>query len=163
MAHVGKHYKLWFRRDATWDLNNYAFGWPEAYHVHQHGLVTSARYDMTSIDRNVAVNLKKTYDREWVSEPYGGFFDNTYWKISWDSPPDEVWLHFKFEIWHNAIIPSPLFSATYRVRELSPVYYNFQGGAMTQLHWLSPEVTVDPDRFAPWIFASRWDRYNPTS
>jgi len=161
MAHVGKHYKLWFRRDAAWQLNNYAFAYPEAYWLFQHGTILSNRYDFGSLDLRYAINLKKTYDREWVSEPYGGFFDNTYWKVAIESEPDEIFTQFRFSIWHNAIIPFPVFSASYRTNESSPLYYNFQGGAMVQLHFLSPDVQVDPLRFAPWLFAARWDRYNP--
>lgn len=161
MAHVGKHYKLWFRRDASWELNNYAFGWPEAYHVHQHGLLASARYRVEVVDLKPAINLSKDYSRIWRSETLGNIFDNAYWQVEFPGVPDEKIDRVKFGIWHDAVIDTPLLSATYRFSESSPVYYNLPAGAMTQLHFLSPDIVCDPIRFAPWLFASRWDRYNP--
>lgn len=162
MAHTGRNYKLWFRRDAAWELQNYAFAYPEAYYCYSHGLISSSRYNVEVIGYENAINLNKGYRRIWTSAPSGNIFDNAYWQIETVSQPDEYFDRFRLSIWHSAIIDTPLFDATYKLNESSPVYYNFQGGAMLQLHYLSPDVNVDPDRFAPWIKAARWDRY-PTA
>lgn len=161
MAHKGKVYKLWWRRDAAWELNNYNFGWPEAYRILSHGLIFSARYAVEVIDYNFALNFKKTYDRTWESEPRGGFFDNAYWRIEFPGPPDEPLELIKFGLWHNAIIDTPLFTATYQFSELDPDYHFMRVGALRQLHFLSPDVQVNPDRFLPIIVAARWDVYHP--
>lgn len=161
MAHVGRSYKLWYRRDATWDLNNYRFGFPEAYLVFSHGHIASARYSVEVIDYEPAINLNKTYTRRWVSATKGGFFDNAYWKIEFLEPYETQLDRVKFGIWHSAVIDTPLFSATYRKAESNPVYYNMPFGALEELHFLSPDVLVDPSRFAPVLIAARWNIYNP--
>jgi len=162
MAHVGRSYKLWYRRDASWDLNNYRFGFPEAYLCFSHGTIFSARYSVEVIDYEPAVNLNKGYSRVWRSAPRGNFFDNAYWQLEFRNPAYTQLDNFRFSIWHQAVVDFPLFSATYRKRESSPVYYSLPGGFMEELHFLSPDITVDPVRFQPWVIAARWNVYNPS-
>lgn len=162
MAHVGKAYKLWFRRDAAWQLNNYRFGWPEAYRVLSHGPISSSRYNVEVIGYENAINLSKEYSRKWVSAPSGNVFDNAYWQVEFPGAPDEPLENIKIGIWHSALIDTPLFSATYRSSELDPDYHFLRCGALIQLHFLSPDVQVDPERFGAIIVAARWDVYNPT-
>jgi len=159
MAHVGKVYKLWFRRDAAWQVDNYRFGWPEAYRVLSHGAISSPRYAVEVIDYEFAVNLKKTYDRTWISATRGGIFDNAYWQVFFPGVPDEPIEEIRFGIWHSAIIDTPLFSATYQSSEFDPDYHFIRFGGLRQLHYLSPDVNVDPDRFNLIITAARWDVY----
>jgi hypothetical protein len=159
MAHVGQLYKLWYRRDASWNLNNYKFAFPEAYSLFSHGFISSARYNVEVIDQYPAVNLNKSYDRTWVSQSSGGVFDNAYWKLEFRNEVYTQLDNFRFSIWHAAVIDTPLFSATYRKAESSPVYYNLPGGFMEELHFLSPDISVDPDRFQPRVIAARWNEY----
>jgi hypothetical protein len=161
MAHVGRLYRLWFRRDAAWDLNNYKFAFPEAYLLFSHGFMTSARYDVADIDTVFAVNTKKTYDRTWTSEPVGGFFDNAYWQIQFSGPHEEQLETCRFSVWHKAIIDTPLFDATFFKGESSPAYFNARYAGLKQLHFLSGDVQVDPERFHLTIIAARWNVYNP--
>jgi hypothetical protein len=161
MAHVGKNYKLWFRRDANWDLNNYKFGYPECYFILSHQLIFSARYAVSQIKKVDAVNLYKTYDRVWTSPTYGGFFDNVYWQLEFVDPPDEPINTVRFKIWHDAIIDVPLFDATYGMQHHPTPYYLVETSALMELHWLSPDITVDPERFLIKFAAARWGRYPP--
>lgn len=161
MAHVGKVYKLWFRRDAAWELNNYTFGWPEAYFAVSHGLITSARYAVSQFAKVFPVNLHKDYVRKWTSEQYGGFFDNVYWNLEFPGVPDEPLELVRFSIWHGAIIDTPLFDATYRSALYDPDYHFWRCGNMIELHFLSPDVQVDPERFNLVFAAARWDKYPP--
>lgn len=161
MAHTGREYKLWFRRDAAWDINNYTYAYPEAYYVYFSGQIASRDYDLSSIRSENAVNLHKLYDRTWVSRITGTVEDNTFWVLQFTNAPDEKLDRLRIAVWHAALIDTPLFDATYRLNESEPVYYNMQGGAMLQLHFLSEKIFVDPVRFQPWIKAARWDRYQP--
>lgn len=161
MAHKGHAYKLWFRRDASWDLNNYTFGYPECYYISSHATIFSARYAVSQISQVMAVNTKKTYDRLWISETYGGFFDNVYWFLEFKDAPDEPISRVRFSIWHNAVIDFPLFSATYGMQHHPTFYYAVDTSALIELHWLSPDITVDPERFLIKFRAARYDRYNP--
>lgn len=161
MAHKGKSYKLWFRRDAAWDLNNYLFGYPECYQLFNYGLMTSARYAVSQMRKVDAVNLSKDYDRTWTSPPYGGFFDNAYWFIRISSPPDERVDKIRFSIWHDAVIPTPLFSATMFVQFVRPQYFGWYLFGIDQLHFLSPDVQVNLTSFFVDLQAATYTRYNP--
>jgi len=162
MAHKGRLYKLWFRRDAAWEASfNYTFGWPEAYMLTTSTLMTSARYAVSQMDTVPAINLNKTFDRTWTSAPVGGFFDNAYWRLSFFEDPQEDIRHFKYEVRHSAIIDTPLFSATYQLRNQPGAYPLCQGGHFTELHFLSPDIQVDTERFTLTFFAARWNICNP--
>jgi len=161
MAHKGKLYKLWFRRDAAWELNNYQFAYPECYRIYYHDLIFSARYAVSQISQVMGVNLSKEYLRSWRSPTYGGIFDNVYWILSITSPPNEPVDEGRFAIWHSAVIDTPLFDATYRTVQTLPQYENFSFQQLKQLHYLSPDISVDPETFKIFFTAARYDRYNP--
>ncbi len=162
MAHKGKPWKLWFRRDATWDQDNYNFGWPEAYRIAIWGDIFSARYAVNLLPDVLAINLNKEYIRTWTSAVVGGFFDNCYWKISFPGVPDENHTQGKFEIWHDAVIPTPLYSVTYRFSDLPVRYTVLRLGFPDIVHFISPDISVDPDHFHPTLQAARYDVYNPS-
>jgi len=161
MAHRGKHWKLWFRRDANWNLNNYAEGYPEAYFIRSRDFISSPRYAVSLIDTVVAVNVNKTYDRTWTSAPVGGFFDNVYWIVEMFGRPDESVSTAKFSLWHNAVVDTPLFSATYKCSQVVLGYESLFLSGLVQLHFLSADINVDPVSFRVFIQAARYGRYNP--
>jgi len=157
----GRAWKKWFRADASVDVNFGPFMYPEAFFIAFKSTISSARYAVSQIDKVLGINLKKNFDRTWESEPYGGFFDNVYWIFEVLGPPDEKPIRAKFAIWHNAIIPTPLYSATY----IFPLG-NYEWGLWTllnveTLHYLSPDVTLSPYPLRLTIQAAGYDRYNP--
>jgi hypothetical protein len=134
---------------------------PEAFHIPFHSLIFSPRYAVSQISQVNAVNLSKEYNRTWRSETYGDFSDNVYWQFELLSPPNEVVRRTKFSIWHDAIIDTPLYSATY----FEPLG-NLEWGLWSlrnveTLHFLSPFITVDPYPLQLTIQAAGYDRYNP--
>lgn len=157
----GRVWKKWFRADASFDVNFGPFCYPEAFYIAFKSSIFSSRYAVSQIDKVIAVNLHKDFVREWVSPTYGGFFDNVYWKFETLGPPDEPVFRTRFSIWHDAIIPTPLYDATYRT-----ILGNTEWGLwllqfVETLHWLSPDITVDPYPLRLTIQAARYDRYNP--
>lgn len=161
MPHKGRIYKRWFRLDASWDL---AFGnlmLPEAFFIPFHTSIFSSKYAVSQIGKVMAVNLHRDYVRTWESPVFGGFFDNVYWTFELLGPPDQYVQRTRFSIWHDAIIDTPLYDATY----FEPLA-NREWGLWTlrnveTLHWLSPDITVNPYPLQLTIQAARYDRYNP--
>lgn len=67
MAHVGRFYKLWFRRDLHLEVFN-SRGYAEAYQVFLHDLFGSDAADIESADWLCVNTLKDAGDlREWTS------------------------------------------------------------------------------------------------
>jgi hypothetical protein len=161
MAHVGKNWKLWFRRDAAWDLKNYKTGFAEAYEAHPRYLISSSRYATSLFSTVLAVNTSKDYSRFWRSETVGGFFDNVYWTFELLTPPNEVAAWVRFKIWHDALIPTPLFSADYDCPILNQGWDVWFLRDLRQLNFLSPDINVDPNTWQVTIRAAPWIRYNP--
>lgn len=161
MAHKGRLYKNWFRRDAAWSINWGPGMLPEAFECVFNTQIFSARYAVALFPTVLAINLNKTYTRIWTSPVVGGFFDNVYWTFELLSPPNEVVDKIKFGIWHNAIIPTPLYSATYRIQQPLLEWFTYSFSALEQLHFLSPDITVNPFPLRVTIQAARYARYNP--
>lgn len=161
MAHKGRLWKVWFRRDASWSENFGPLMLPEAFYIPFHSLIFSTRYAVSQISNLNAINLSKEFDRTWRSPTYGGIFDNVYWTFELLSPPNEVVRRTKFGIWHDALIDTPLYSATY----LEPLG-NIEWGLWSlrnveTLHFLSPDITINPFPLQLTIQAARYNRYNP--
>lgn len=161
MAHKGSPYKLWFRRDANWNLNNYNYGYPECYLVRGNDFISSPRYAVARFGDVDGVNLNKDYLRKWTSPTYGSFFDNVYWTLELQGPVDESITQARFGIWHQALIDTPLFTATYKCSQVVLGYESVFLSGLVQLHYLSPDVTVDPETFRVFFQAARYGRYNP--
>jgi len=161
MAHVGKFYKLWFRRDAAPDSNDNKKNYPEAYRFDSPQEFFSSRYAISQLRTVYAVNVSKDYKRIWRSETIGGFFDNAYWQVEFTDVPDIRPAKFRLSFWHDAVIDTPLFDATYGLSHHPGTYALWEGGAMLQLHFLSPDIVLDPDRLLPTISAAGWNIYNP--
>jgi len=157
----GRVYKKWFRADAAWDVNFGPFTYPEAFYLPFHSEIFSSRYAVSQIHRVMGINLNKGFVRKWTSPTYGGFFDNVYWTFEVLGPPDEPVFETRFAIWHQAVIDTPLYDATYR-SIISTVEWNLWTLLNAkELHWLSPEITVNPYPLRLTIQAARYDRYNP--
>lgn len=161
MAHKGDRYKLWFRRDAAWNLNNYRFGYPEAYFVRARDAMVSTRWDVSSLDFNVAINTNKEFVRTWTSLPRGTVFDNTYWSIEISGPADESNLQCRFRLLHSALIDTPLFSATYDFSQTVLGFESLFLDQWTTLHFLSPDITLPSHGFRVILDAANYTRYNP--
>jgi len=161
MAHKGKLYKQWFRRDAAWSVNGGYGTYPEAFECVFHTLIFSAKYQVSQFATVLAVNLSKDYVRLWRSEPVGGFFDNAYWQVEMLSPANEVVRQIKFGLWHDAVIDTPLFSATYRTLQSLNEFNIFPIQGLVELHFLSADVTVDPEQFRMSIQHAPYSKYNP--
>jgi len=161
VAHKGKIWKLWFRRDASWSLNNYRTGYPEAYYVRARDAMVSTRWDVSSMDFNVGVNLNKTFDRRWTSEPRGGVFDNSYWSIEVTGPADQHVLQCRFRLTHSALVDTPLFSATYTFDQTFIGFENIFLDQWDTLHFLNPDIHLPSGGFRVFLEAARYARYNP--
>lgn len=161
MAHKGRLWKLWFRRDASWTENFGALMLPEAFYIPFHTLIFSSRYAVSQIGQVDAINLNKGYVRKWTSPTYGGFFDNVYWTFELLSPPNERVTRTRFAIWHDAIIDTPLYDATY-IEPLGNTEWGLWSLRNVEtLHFLSPDITVSPYPLQLTIQAARYARYNP--
>lgn len=161
MASKGKLWKLWFRRDASWNLNFSPLSMPECIYISFNSTIFSARYAVSQIKQVMAVNLSKEYVRKWTSPTYGGTFDNVYWTFEIEGQPNENPTGLKFAIWHEAVIDTPLYSATYFLPDEFFEWYSWQLLGVKTLHFLSPDITVDPYPLRLAIQAARYDRYNP--
>lgn len=161
MAHKGKHYKLWFRRDCNLLLNNNRMGWPEAYKIVAMGPMLSARYAINALPAELLINTNKTFDLTWTSPVVGGFFDNVRMTV-------ELPLEFsvgspgiKIRIVHTAIINTPIFSAEYTVGFPFGNYPAWRTNQLHHLSFLSPDITLNPDTFQLHIAAATYAFYDP--
>lgn len=161
MAHVGKDWKLWFRRDVSIRVDNYRFAFPEAYKVVVLGPQSSARYAISLLPTVQAINLHKDFELTWRSETVGGFFDNAYWQVTLPLNNQLNVDTMRVQYWHDAIIPTPLFDAIYYVGFPFNSYPAWRNGPLKELLWLSPDITLNPDDYHCHIEAARWDDYNP--
>jgi hypothetical protein len=161
MAHKGRRYKLWFRRDAAWNLNDYNYGYPEAYYMRFRSPMVSTRWDLHSLSDATAVNLNKTYTRVWTTPPIGGVFDNTYWSIELLGPPDTYALELRFRLKHAALVDLPLFDATYPINQQVFGYELILADTWTTLHFLSPDISLPNNKFFMDIESAGYLRYNP--
>jgi len=161
MAHKGKIWRLWFRRDAAWSENNYTLAFPEAFYCSFQSGIFSRRYAVSLFPTVNAINLHKDYVRTWESERVGGIFDNVFWRFEIPVAPNAVIDRVRFSIWHGALISTPLYDATYRILGALGEYGNFQMISVETLHFLSVDVTVDPYPLRLNIQAAQYDRYNP--
>jgi hypothetical protein len=161
MAHKGKVYKLWFRRDAAYNVNASPLKYPEALYIAFKSLIFSSRYAVSQIDQVLGVNLNKTFTRVWTSEVYGGFFDNVYWIFEVLGDPQEPIDRVRFSIWHDAIIDTPLYDATYRFFFPNVQWDEWVILNRETLHFLSPDVTVSGGNLRVTLRAADYTRYNP--
>lgn len=134
---------------------------PEAFFLPFNSQIFSARYAVSQIGKVMGINTNKEFVRKWTSPIYGGAFDNVYWTFEILGDPQEFPTRTRFAIWHDAIIDTPLYDATY-----VSILPNREWGLWTllsveTLHWLSPDITVDPYPLRLTIQAARYDRYNP--
>lgn len=161
MAHKGRYWKLWFRRDAAWFLNVYTYAYPEAYYVTGRDPVVSLRWRVSeSLDLN-GLNLSKDYDRRWTSAPFGGVFDNAYWSIELLGPPDGLIDGARLRIKHSALIDTPLVDITYDASQSVFGFENFFLHTWRTVHFISPDVTFPENRFRLTVGAATYARYNP--
>lgn len=161
MAHKGKLYKLWFRRDAAWNVNNYRQAFPEAYSLTFHNGPSSARYAVADLGTVLGVNLNKTYTRVWTSEPVGGFFDNAYWRLTTLSEPNDPYEKFRFEMRHSAVIETPLANIVFDVQHKPTSPFNIILGGVLEVQFLSPDITWNPESATIEFLAAGYERYNP--
>lgn len=161
MAHVGKFWKLWWRRDASVFVNNYANGFGEAYQIIGAGPWFSSRYRIDALHLVPAINLSKDFDPVWTSVPVGNFFDNVFWRVTLPIEPTLGVSTMRVEVRHNAAVPTPVFDATYKLGLPFGQYDRFSVGELQTLHFLSPDLDMNPDSFGFNIRAARWDVYNP--
>lgn len=161
MAHVGKDYKLWFRRDCNLLLNNNRRGFPEAYKIVAIGPMFSAKYAISLLKNELLINTKKTFDLTWEGAKVGGFFDGCHLEVGL---PLEFAVHsvgIDIRIVHDAAIPTPLFSAVYTVGFPFGNYPAWRTNQLVELRYLSPDITLNPDTFSLFIEAAPWSVYNP--
>lgn len=161
MAHVGKFWKLWWRRDASVLVNNYANGFAEAYQLIGAGPISSSRYRVDALGLVLAINLSKEMNPVWTSEPVGNVFDNVYWRVTLPIEPTLGVSKMRVEIRHHAFIDTPVFDARYNLGLPFGEYDRFSIGTLDQLFFLSPDVDLNPDFFGFNIKAARWQDYNP--
>lgn len=161
MAHKGRIYKVWFRRDAAWTENFGPLVYPEAFYLPFHSLIFSARYAVSAIAQVMAINTSKDFVRIWRSPTYGGFFDNVYWTFEVLGEPNEIPVRAKFGIYHDAVIDTPLYVATYHFPLGNTEWGLWDLRNVETLHFLSPDITVSPYPLQLTIQGARYDRYNP--
>jgi len=161
MAHVGKDYKLWFRRDGSVYLNNYRRGFPEAYRVLIMGPMSSATYSLELLPDTLGINLNKNWDPTWRSPTVGDTFSSCYWQITLPPEPVLGQPQITFKIFHDALVPTPLYSAEYQVGFPFGSYPQWRNGSLSHVNFLSPSITLNPDTFRWQIEAAPWSVYNP--
>lgn len=73
MPHVGRFYKLWFRRDLAVHTNDYKFAYPEAYLTGFTGITSDLFKPQLKVNNVLAINTRKdsTIIRKWESELQG--------------------------------------------------------------------------------------------
>lgn len=160
MAHVGKFYKLWFRRDLAVSLNNYKFAYPEAFVLTISG-ISSTFFQLHGIDDSLLVNTRRdsTTIREWVGpnttpppvkvQPIVEVTDT-----NWG---DEREFHFRLEV-----------SLGFRVLDFKCVsevpqlrYGTWQARFVTDVIVLDSRINYTPGNFFIKVEAADWSRYNP--
>jgi hypothetical protein len=161
MAHVGKDYKLWFRRDANVFLDNYRRGFPEAFRVESLGPMFSARWAISLLKDVLWTNTSKEFSPTWTSVPVGGVFDNVFASVTLPIEPTLRTSVIDLRFDHKALINTPIFHAEYFMSILTEPYRAFSTASLKQLFYLSPDITLNPDNFAMYLRAADWSQYNP--
>lgn len=89
MAHKGRDYKLWFRRD-FWNVRNYRDAAPEAYHVRTLAGVSSSFWNLNPVVNNLAYNTRvdDSAVRQWTSDKAGSTNNPVRWRFIVE---DETW------------------------------------------------------------------------
>jgi len=159
--HKGRAWKRWFRADASWTESFGPFLLPEAFFIAFTSPIFSSRYAVSQIKQVLGINTHKDFVRTWTSPTYGGFFDNVYWIFSLIGEPNEIYTRAKFEIWHDAVIDTPLYSATYHFPLGNTEWGLWELRNVETLHFLSPDIVVGPGLLQLTLQAARYDRYNP--
>lgn len=105
MAHKGKHYKLWFRRDWSVQLNNYEWAFPEAFEVTEN-IIRWDGHEIDALERVLGLNLSTGHDakRLWRSDPVFGPGANFRWEMEvTDANYDEM-KTFNFRLYRGATL-----------------------------------------------------------
>lgn len=161
MAHKGKLYKLWFRRDAAFNLNNFKFGYPEAFQAFNTNQIFSPKWAVALWQSVLGVNVSTDLVRKWTSDPVGGFFNNAYWSVEVTSPPAEKITEIDFRMTHEAIVDVPLIHFIMEAQQPILDYGSIFADRIKEVRWLDPDIFIELNNFQFTLEAAGYGIYNP--
>lgn len=160
MAHIGRLYKLWFRRDFTLNGRFHDRGYPEAYVLGFRGISSEFwRLDRLQLGQ-LLINKAKEPGilRRWDMELTHSF-PRIRAQIEVLGDPTTLQPIIAFRVFNSSTFR--ILDLRYQMRMFDFDYQSFQSGVAPEIVVKDTSITIDPDNNLVGCNAADWASYNP--